>query len=140
MAFTLKAVRSGQLKTFSAKEILELIGDRINDEIIIRDEVYRISSCVDFSLGGGGGGSTAGSIDWVTLELTMAANGETVFYNPEVISDTDSVFLTVNSVLYQYGVDRDFHIVLARRLRFRDERSRCTPIPKTHPNILKSIQ
>ena len=110
MAFTLKAVRSGQIKTFSAKEILELIGDRINDEIIIRDEVYRISSCVDFSLGGGGGGSTAGSIDWVTLELTMAANGETVFYNPEVITDTDSVFLTVNSVLYQYGVDRDFHI------------------------------
>ena len=109
MAFTLKEVRTGQLRTFSAKEILELIGDRINDEIIIRDEVYSISSCVDFSLGGGGG-TSSGVIDWITLELIMESNGETVFYNPEVINDTDSVFLTVNSVLYQYGVDRDFHI------------------------------
>jgi hypothetical protein len=107
MAFTLKEIRTGQLRTFSAKEILELIGDRINDEIIIRDEVYRISSCVDFSLGGG---TSSGTIDWITLELTMESNGETVFYNPELITDTDSVFLTVNSVLYQYGVDRDFHI------------------------------
>ena len=109
MAFTLRSVRTGQIHNFSAKEILELIGDRINDEIIIGGEVYRISSCVDYSLGGGGT-SSSGSIDWITLELTMAANGETVFYNPEIITDTDSVFLTVNSVLYQYGVDRDFHI------------------------------
>ena len=39
MAFTLKEVRTGQQHTFSAKEILELIGDRINDEIIIRDDI-----------------------------------------------------------------------------------------------------
>jgi hypothetical protein len=109
MAFTLKEVRSGQLHTFSTKEILELIGDRINDEIIIRDEVFRISSCMDLSLGNPGSGPSA-NIDWITLELNMASNGETVFYNPELITDTDSVFLTVNSVLYQYGVDRDFHI------------------------------
>ena len=107
MAFTLKEIRTGQLHTFSAKEILELIGDRINDEIIIRDEVYRISSCVDLSLGSA---TSADTIDWITLELSMESNGETVFYNPELITDTDSVFLTVNSVLYQYGVDRDFHI------------------------------
>jgi len=109
MAFTLEEIRSGQLRTFSAKEILELIGDRINDEIIIHDEVYSISSCVDFSLDGGGG-TSSGTIDWITLELSMESNGETVFYNPELITDTDSVFLTVNSVLYQYGVTRDFHI------------------------------
>lgn len=106
MAFTLKEVRTGQLRTFSAKVILELIGDRINDEIIIREEVYRISSCVDFSLGAG----TSATIDWITQELSVGTNGETVFYNPELITDTDAVFLTVNSVLYQYGVDRDFHI------------------------------
>jgi hypothetical protein len=106
MAFTLKEVRTGQLRTFSAKVLLELIGDRINDEIIIREEVYRISSCVDFSLGGG----TTATIDWITQELSVGTNGETVFYNPELITDTDAVFLTVNSVLYQYGVDRDFHI------------------------------
>ena len=106
MAFTLRQVRSGLVQTFSAKEILELIGDRINDEIVIRGDVFRISSCVDFSLTGGFGGP----IDWVTLELTMTMNGESVFYNPELITDTDSVFLTVNSVLYQYGVNRDFHI------------------------------
>jgi hypothetical protein len=109
MAFTLKEIRTGQLRTFSAKEILELIGDRINDEIIIRDEVFRISSCMDLSLGDLGSGSSA-NIDWITLELNIASNGETVFYNPELITDTDSVFLTVNSVLYQYGVNRDFHI------------------------------
>tara|TARA_B110000037_G_C16733919_1_gene348252 strand:+ start:150 stop:569 length:420 start_codon:yes stop_codon:yes gene_type:complete len=109
MAFTLKEVRTGQQHTFSAKEILELIGDRINDEIIIRDEVYSISSCVDFSLGGGDS-TSSGVIDWITLELSMESNGETVFYNPEIINDTDSVFLTVNSILYQYGLNRDFHI------------------------------
>lgn len=105
MAFTLKEKRSGSTRVFSTRELLELIGDRVNDEIIIRDEVYQISSCADFSLGG-----SAGNIDWITLELTILENGENVFFNPEVITDTDSVFLTVNSVLYQYGTTRDFHI------------------------------
>lgn len=104
MAFTLKEIRTGHTRTFSAKEILELIGDRINDEIVIHHEVYRISSCTELAL------VSNASIDWVTHEFSIDSNGESAFYNPETISDTDSIFLTINAVLYQYGVEKDFHI------------------------------
>lgn len=106
MAFTLKDIRTGQTHTFSLKEVLKYLGDPVNDEIMIGEDAYRISSFQE--LGGGEGGSV--SIDWVILGLTVESNGEASFYFPGVIQDSESVFLTVNNVLYQYGIGQDYHI------------------------------
>lgn len=107
MAFTLKELRSGQTKTFTLKEVLKFLGDAVNDEILIGEERYRISSCQEL---GGDGNPAAILIDWVSLELVIIANGENTFFFPDTIIDTDSIFLTVNNVLYQYGQSYDYHI------------------------------
>jgi hypothetical protein len=44
MAFTLTQVRTGEQKNFSVREILEHLGDPINNEIIIHGESYRINN------------------------------------------------------------------------------------------------
>lgn len=107
MAFSLKELRTGETKTFTLKEVLKFLGDAVNDEILIGEEVYRISSCQEI---GGDGTPATLNIDWVTLELVIESNGENTFFFPETIFDTDSIFLTVNNVVYQYGVSFDYHI------------------------------
>ena len=46
MEFTLTQLRTGETKNFGIKDLLEFLGDKINDEIIMGSEVYRISSAV----------------------------------------------------------------------------------------------
>ncbi len=46
MGFTLRHLRTGETKAFSTKEVLEMLGDPVNDEIVVHNEVYRISSYV----------------------------------------------------------------------------------------------
>ena len=106
MAFRVQSIRTGEYFTFSAKEILHLIGDSINDEINLDGEVYRISTCEELVSGNG----AIANIDWQADTLEINSNGETVFYFPAQVSDTQSLFLTVNNVLYSYGVDADFHV------------------------------
>ena len=106
MAFTLKERRSGNRHSLSVLEILRHIGDSINDEIIINEKVYLISSFQEQDSPGGSGTS----IDWLSKELVITTNDATTFNFQESISDTDSIFLTVNNVLYQYGPNKDYHI------------------------------
>ena len=70
MAFTLTQVRTGEQKNFSVREILELLGDPINNEIIIHGESYRINN-VQGDLGGGGGSTDSGTwrADWQKVPL-----------------------------------------------------------------------
>lgn len=107
MAFSLKDLRTGQSKAFTLKEVLKFLGDAVNDEIVIGDQTYSISSCQEL---GGDGTPAPISIDWITLELVIESNGENTFFFPDTIVDTDSIFLTVNNVVYQYGVRFDYHI------------------------------
>lgn len=107
MAFLINEVRTGVAKTFSAKEILLLIGDAINDEIIIGGEVYRISSCQEINTGLVDGVFV---MDWISRELEVRFDHDTVFYIPDIIVDKESAFLTVNNVLYSHGIESDYHI------------------------------
>lgn len=106
MAFRVKSLRSGEYFTFTAKQILYLVGDSVNDEIVIDGEAFRISTCQEIETGT----SAGGSIDWQTEAIAIPSNGESVFYFPAQVSDTQSLFLTVNNVLYNYGVEADFRI------------------------------
>jgi hypothetical protein len=104
MPFILRKVSTGDAKTFTAREILGLIGDKINDEIIIQGEVFRISTCQEIS----GGGIFI--MDWISRTLDIRFDGDTVFYMPDTVEDKESVFLTVNNILYTHGVQADYHI------------------------------
>ena len=105
MAFKIKTVRTGQEKVFSVKEILEFLGEKVNDEILIQGKTYRISSFEEITSDNGGSSST-----WQSQSYTVNKDAQTQFPFADSFTSTDSLFLTVNHVLYSYGNDKDFHI------------------------------
>jgi hypothetical protein len=111
MAFTLTQVRTGEQKNFSVLEILELLGDPINNEIIIRGESYRINN-VQGDLGGGGGDTDGGNwkADWQKIPLTIGTSGQNQFAVNVNTSDPEGLFLAVNGAIYDYGVNSAFDI------------------------------
>lgn len=108
MAFSLIEIRSGERKTFSTKDLLALIGDSINDEILLKGNTYRLSSGLEVLEADLSNLDT--SISWVNHAFVVEEEGQNVFINPVSITDTNSVFLTVNNVLYTYGTEADYHI------------------------------
>jgi hypothetical protein len=48
MAFEIRKVGSTVKKTFNIRDILRLLGDRVNDEVRIDDESFRISTAIYF--------------------------------------------------------------------------------------------
>jgi hypothetical protein len=107
MGFKLKHIRSGEEKDFSTKEILELLGDKINDEIVLGKGVFRISSFVATD----GSDFTPPTFEWMNQAFVVATKGTTTF--PFVAtSETKGLFFSVNGTLYQYGTSRDFHVAL----------------------------
>jgi hypothetical protein len=109
MAFRLKDVRTGTVRSFTTREILSLLGDSINDEILIGQHRYRISSCEETDSGGGGVPDYY-QIDWQKFQLPVTQGNQTLFSLPHDIADAESVFLTINNVLYEHGENRDFHL------------------------------
>jgi hypothetical protein len=111
MAFTLTQVRTGEQKNFSVLEILELLGDPINNEIIIRGESYRINN-VQGDLGDGGGNTDGGNwkADWQKIPLTIGTSGQNQFAVNVNTSDPEGLFLAVNGAIYDYGVNSAFDI------------------------------
>jgi hypothetical protein len=111
MAFTLTQVRTGEQKNFSVLEILELLGDPINNEIIIRGESYRINN-VQGDLGGGDGNTNGGNwkADWQKIPLTIGTSGQNQFAVNVNTSDPEGLFLAVNGAIYDYGVNSAFDI------------------------------
>ena len=107
MAFSLRTTRDNQLKLFSMKKILEIIGEDINDEINIDGKAYLLSSFVDLG-GNGGGGST---YIWNTTNLVVSNNGQIEFYLSNIISDFSNTRLYINGVHYEYGITKSYHII-----------------------------
>ena len=100
MNFTIKTLR-GQTRTLGIQDLLGLFGDKINDEIIIGDDTFRISSAESI-------GSAASAVDWVITPLTVQATGQEHFSLPMAIGDPESAFFTVNNVDYTHGVHYHF--------------------------------
>lgn len=107
MAFALTHVRTGLQVVFTVRELLELLGDPINDEILIHGQAYRIAS-VQGDLGGGTG--SANSVDWKKQTLTVGQSGQSSFEISIVPNDPEGLFLVVNGALFDYGTDGAFHI------------------------------
>jgi len=103
MGFVLRTVRDGISKSFSIKEILKLIGDKVNDEIRIDGEAFRISSCIETT----SAEDAALVYDWVEIDLMVQSEGQTDFLLTEIPGDLESVTLKVNSIPYRLGADFD---------------------------------
>ena len=105
MSFTLKKVINGEVQLFSTKKFLEILGDTANDEINLDGEAYRISSFV--LIGGSGTGET---YIWQTLSLTISETGQQIIILSEAITETNSLQLFINGVIYCYGNLKSYHI------------------------------
>ena len=111
MAFTLTKIRTGEQKDFSVREILELLGDPINNEIIIHGESYRINNVQgDLSSGGGGSDTSTWRADWQKIPITVGSSGQTQFTVNVNTNDPEGLFLAVNGAIYDYGVNSAFDI------------------------------
>lgn len=100
MNFSIKTLR-GQTRTLGIQDLLGLFGDKINDEIVIGDDTYRISSAQSIASGGS-------PVDWVITPLTVQATGQDRFILPVSIIDPESAFFTINNVDYTHGVHYHF--------------------------------
>lgn len=103
MNFSIKTLR-GEQKTLGIQDLLGLLGDTINDEVVINNETYRISTATSIATGG----SPATPVDWVITPLTVQASGQDRFQLPQAILDPESAFFTVNNVDYTHGVHYHF--------------------------------
>ncbi|MFN7832240.1 MAG: hypothetical protein ACK5Q2_09675 [Bacteroidota bacterium] len=121
MAFEIRKVGSTLKKTFDIRDVLRLLGDRINDEVRIDDVAFRISSATE--LDGGDGGSGGGVIDpssiplplvdWIRVQLQVTESGQTYFPVTVPYGDPEGYFLVVNGAMYDHGINSAFHITEA---------------------------
>lgn len=76
-SFSLRSQRTGQYKEFSLLELLKLIGDPVNDEILLEngEDVYNLSSFRE--IGGGGNG---GTLENWSVEAPAQVAGQSLFY------------------------------------------------------------
>ncbi|MGB0271511.1 MAG: hypothetical protein ACPGAJ_06305 [Schleiferiaceae bacterium] len=100
MNFQIQTLR-GEQKTLGIQDLLGVLGDSVNDEIVIGDDTYRISSAQSM-------GSGASPVDWVITPLTVQASGQDRFQLPVAILDPESAFFTVNNVDYTHGANYHF--------------------------------
>lgn len=108
MAFTLTQVSTGEQRDFTIREILELLGDPINDEIQIRGQIYRIGDVRGDLTGGGNGGRIIA--DWKKHTLAVTQSGQNSFEVNLNTDDPEGLFLVVNGALFDYGMQGAFHI------------------------------
>lgn len=100
MNFQITTLR-GQQKTLGIQDLLGILGDSINDEIVIGEDTYRISSAQSIATGGS-------PVDWVITPLTVQVSGQDRFQLPVAILDPESAFFTINNVDYTHGVHYHF--------------------------------
>jgi len=102
MNFTIKTLR-GEQKTLGIQDLLGLLGESINDEIVIGEVTYRISSAQSIATGG-----SPAAVDWMVTPLRVQASGQDRFQLSHAILDPESAFFTVNNVDYTHGMQYHF--------------------------------
>ncbi len=111
MQFILTHINTGAQQTFSTKDLLGILGDRINDEIEIKGQRYRISTALSVdSSGGEGSVPQTWRADWQKLPIAISTNAQEEFVVHVNVSDPEGLFLVVNGALYDYGQNSAFHI------------------------------
>ena len=104
MAFKLNTVRDNNSKVFTIEKILELLGEKVNDEIRIDGKAYHISSFESLV------GSSGEIQIWQIQDFVIETNNQEQFPFAENISNTQNLFLIINNLVYSYGQSNDYHI------------------------------
>lgn len=107
MIFSLKKVINGNINIFEFKKILEILGDKINDEIHIDGHAFRISSYEGFDGAGGTGESTI----WIEASLRIITAGQSTIQLNQEVYQQSSLMLYINGIYYEYGIEESYHIV-----------------------------
>lgn len=113
MAFSIQRVGATESEIFSMIDVLRILGDKVNDEIKINGNAYRLSTVQEF---GGDGGSVDPSliplptVDWIRTPLDIITAGQTNFQVNIPINDPEGLLLVVNGAMYDYGSDAAFHM------------------------------
>ncbi len=108
MIFSLKKVINGNINIFEFKKILEILGDKINDEINIDGHAYRISS---YEGVGGGTGGIGESTIWIEASLRIITAGQSTIQLNQGVDQQSSLMLYINGIYYEYGIEESYHIV-----------------------------
>lgn len=95
------------MKVFSIRKILELMGEDINDEILIDGNSYRISSFIELAASG----ETGQNSSCQALELFVTKTDQHQFDINESISNATNIELFVNGILYISGISNSYHII-----------------------------
>jgi hypothetical protein len=110
MLFKLTGIRNRIQKTFSTKDILGLVGDRVNDEIRFGKEKYRISSLQEVDAGDGNSGNLIWQPEWIKVNLIVTESGQVKFPFEPAVSDPEGLFLVVNGAMFDHGSHSAFHV------------------------------
>jgi len=110
MLFKLTNIRNRIQKTFSTKDLLSLLGDRINDQIRFGKEVYRLSSLQEINPESENPENLIWKPEWVKTNLIVATSGQVDFPFEPNINDPEGLFLVVNGAMFDHGAQSAFHV------------------------------
>ncbi len=110
MLFKLTNIRNRIQKTFSTKDLLSLMGDRVNDEIRFGKEKYRISSLQELGTDSEPSGSLIWRPEWIKINLLVTTSGQVDFPFEPNITDPEGLFLVVNGAMFDHGSHSAFHV------------------------------
>jgi hypothetical protein len=103
--FSLRSQRTGNYKEFSLLELLKLLGDSVNDEIILDggEDVYNLSSFTELAGHDGSNGSSGSSGNWTIDEPDTIAGQDTFYLKATPV--TSSAFFLLNGIALSDGRD-----------------------------------
>ncbi len=110
MLFKLTNIRTRIQKTFSTKDLLGLIGDRVNDEIRFGKERYRISTIQELDGQSSESGALIWRPEWNKVNLIVTTSGQMDFPFEPSAGDPEGLFLVVNGALFDHGSHSAFHV------------------------------
>jgi len=110
MLFKLTNIRTRVQKTFSIKDLLRLLGDRVNDEISFGKERYKISTIQEIYTSQNDTSSLIWKPEWIKINLVVSASGQAQFRFEPNTDDPEGLFLVVNGALFDHGSHSAFHV------------------------------
>jgi hypothetical protein len=110
MLFKLTNIRTRIQKTFSTKDLLSLLGDRVNDEIRFGKERYRISTLQEVDGGSSNSSSLIWKPEWTKIDLIVSTSGQMDFAFSAEVNDPEGLFLVINGALFDHGSHSAFHV------------------------------
>ncbi len=110
MLFKLTNIRTRIQKTFSTKDLLGLLGDKVNDEVRFGKERYRISTLQDVEENSSSPSNLIWRPEWIKIDLVVSTSSQVDFPFHAEVNDPEGLFLVINGALFDHGSHSAFHV------------------------------